>query len=58
LSLFLNRRRSQKEWMLAKFLDVTQNKESILNCAVFNQLLKSLIFEHKLINLLLNVCER
>jgi hypothetical protein len=44
--------------MLTKFLDVTQNKEGILNSTVFNQLLKSLVLQHKSVDLRLNICER
>ena len=41
--------------MLAEFLDVTQNKESILNHTVFYQLLERLVFKHEPIDLRLNV---
>jgi len=44
--------------VLAEFFDVAQNKESILNSTVFNQLLQSLILEHETVNLRLDVCER
>jgi hypothetical protein len=44
--------------VLAKFLDVTQNKEGILDHTVLNQFLQALIFKHKPVNLRLDVSQR
>ena len=54
---FLSRCNGEKLWVQAKFLDVTQDKEGVLNLSIVNNLLKILVLYHIFVDLLLSLRE-
>jgi len=51
---FLSASRGQKVWMLAEFLDIAEDEESVLEFSVLYQLLQTLVLDNELVNFLLD----